>query len=65
MKTEFVINALVRLKDAIRTIEVNAAELPECAAAIAIRAIAKPAWLDANNLLADFEQLREKEKAAQ
>ena len=64
MKTQFVVEALKRIRDDINVITLNADALPHCAAATAIGAVAKEASKDVWNLLADFEKVLEQEQAA-
>jgi hypothetical protein len=62
MKTQFVIEALKRIRDDINIISLNAGALPHSAAATAIGAVAKIASGDVGNLLTDFEVAWEKEQ---
>lgn len=64
MKPEHQLAALQRIKDDLAVIEANTEWLPNCAATIAIKAIAKQAYLDAFNLHNDLElSLEESRKA--
>ncbi len=60
MTPKVVVERLRRLQDALHIIQLNASELPDCAAATAIKVIAKSTWNDVYNLRTDFEQDEDK-----